>query len=191
VSKLTDLNFELANDQYATLDDLLGMVFSGEASMILDLIRTSERERRFIWTGTNALADNFAFLSKSSSQRISLNNVIHLRAGVVIGSAMEEMLVEWFPFHRTLFRYDGFDELQKALERDEVDVIMTNMNRFLAMSNYYENPGFKVDIIIEPPYYSGFGFNRNEVVLQSIVNKALMLTDASDSATYWRSKTFD
>ncbi|MDR2543030.1 MAG: transporter substrate-binding domain-containing protein [Treponema sp.] len=191
ISRLTGLNFELTNDQYATLGELLGMVSAGDVPMFIDLIRTTERERHFIWTQTNALMDNFAFLSKVSSGRISLNNVIHLKVGVVRGSAMEEMLLEWFPFHKSLFSYGSFNELQSALERDEVDVIMTNMNRHLSMSNFYERPGYKADIIIEPSYYSGFGFNKDEIILRSIMEKALKLIDASDITTYWRSKTFD
>jgi PAS domain S-box-containing protein len=191
VSKLTGLNFELANDRHAKLGDLLRMVSNGEVPMFLDMIRTSEREKLFIWTEANALTDNFAFLSKVSFQRNNLNDIIGLKVGVVKGSAMEEMFVEWFPFHKSLHRYDSFNELQRALERDEVNVIMTNMNRLLAMSNYYEKPGFKADIVIEPPYYSGFGFNKDEVVLRSIIDKALALTDASNITTYWKSKTFD
>jgi len=191
VSKLTGLRFELAHGENANWDELVKMLSNEEISIIVDLIHTKERENYFIWTETDALMDNYAFVSKIESRKSSVNDIIYLKIGLINGLAMEELFREWFPFHANIVKYENFDELQDGLERDEVDVIMVNLNRLLALSNYYENPGFKADIIIEPPYYSGFGFNKNDVLLCSIIDKAFKLIDAEEIRSYWKGKTFD
>ncbi|MCL2138243.1 MAG: PAS domain-containing protein [Treponema sp.] len=191
VSKLTGLKFELANDQSTPGAELIQMLADGKVSLFVDLIHTKERENYFIWTETNALMDNYAFLSKIESRNNSINDIIYLKVGLINGLAMEELFKEWFPFHVNIVKYSDFTELQNGLERGEVDVIMVNLNRLLALSNYYENPGYKADIIIKPPYYSGFGFNKNEVILRSIVDKTFKLINVEDITTFWKGKTFD
>ena len=191
VSKLTGLRFELAHDENVNWDDILKMFSNGEISLIVDTIHTKERENYFIWAETNALTDNYAFLSKNESRKNTVNDIIYLKVGLINSLAMEELFRDWFPFHVNVVKYENFDELQNGLERDEVDVILVNLNRLLALSNYYENPSYKADIIFDPPYYSGFGFNKDEVVLRSIVDKAFKLINAEEIKSYWKGKTFD
>ena len=191
ISKLTELQFEIANDPYATGYDLVRMLTDGKISLLVDLIRTREREDLFLWTETNALSDSYTIISKIESRRININDLIYLKIGLVRGLAMEELFYDWFPFHTNIVLYDSFDDLQKALERGDIDAAMINRNRLLALSNYYENPSFKADIIFDPPYFSGFGFNLNEDILHSIIDKALAFIDTGNITTYWNNKTFD
>ncbi|MDR3013364.1 MAG: response regulator [Chitinispirillales bacterium] len=191
ISALTGIDFVHVGDQYTTVDEMFQMIFDREISFMADIIRTREREEFFIWAQTTALTDNFAFLSKVSFPQVHLNNILYLNVGVIRAYAMESMFRDWFPFHGNFHQYESFDELLGALERDEVDVILTNMNRLISLTNFHENPGFKADIVIQPPYISGFAFLKDDVIIHSIVEKALKLIDEDGIAAYWKSKTFD
>ena len=54
---------------------------------------------------------------------------------------------------------------------------MFSVLHLLMITNYHERPGFKANIIFDYTFGSTFGFNRNEEILCSIIDKAMTVID--------------
>ena len=191
VEKLIGLTFEIANDHHAEWPVLLKMLETGKASMITDLIRTNEREGLFIWPENALTTDYYALLSKSDYRSINVNEVLFVNVGLVKESAYAELFISWFPNHSNTIEYDSTELAFDALERGEVEMVMASYHDLLIMTNYRELPGYKANLIFNRSYESKFGFNRDEALLRSIIDKSLQLIDLKWISEQWLRKTYD
>jgi HD-GYP domain-containing protein (c-di-GMP phosphodiesterase class II) len=98
---------------------------------------------------------------------------------------------KWFPDHKNTFIYGNFNDAFAALERDEVDMVMGSYNQLLMQTNFHEKPGYKTNIIFDYPYESTFGFNKDEAVLCSIMDKALNMIDIKSISSQWTLRIYD
>ncbi|MDR2820702.1 MAG: transporter substrate-binding domain-containing protein [Desulfovibrio sp.] len=191
ISALTGLIFVRVNDQNSHLSEILTMLRNGEAAMITELIRSDERQGQFLWADVPFSRDYFALLSKENFRNIRLNEILHTKIGLTKDSASANMFNVWFPYHANTVEYDSIEQAFAALDRDEIGMIMATRNSLLVKTNFLEEPGYKLNILFDHSYDAAFGFNINETVLASIVNKALPLIDAEGISRRWLRKTFD
>jgi signal transduction histidine kinase/DNA-binding response OmpR family regulator len=191
VSALTGLVFTPANDRYAEWSELLDMLESGEADMVTELIRSQERENRFLWADTPYQTDYYALLSKAEYEDIGVNEISYLKVGLIKDTAYTEMFKKWFPDHTDTVEYDGTADAFEALERGEADLVMATRNLLLSMTNFLEKPGFKANIVFNQDYESLFGFNIEQKLLRSVVSKALRLIDTENISDRWERRVFD
>jgi len=187
---LTGLSFELANDMNTSWVEMLGMLESGEAAMIADLIPSKELEDRLLWSETMLLTDYYALLSKSETSNVSIDEVMNAKVGLPIDTAYAKMFRSWFPDHANTVDYD-LTVIFAALERGEVDMVMSSHRYLLALMNYNEFSGYKANLTFNYPLDYTIGFNRDEVILRSIVDKALRLIDVKGISDQWTHKTYD
>jgi ABC-type amino acid transport substrate-binding protein len=188
---LTGMRFTLRNDQSTSWADTLAMLQSGEASLVSELIRTDEREGQFIWPKTALLTDHYTLISKSDFRQININEVQNVRVAIVDGYAPLTMFRKWFPDHQNAVIYDSFDASFDALARNEVDMVMAGQNQLLVQTNFRELPGYKANLVFDYTYESTFGFNKDETLLCSIMDKALRQIDTKGIAGQWTRKTYD
>jgi signal transduction histidine kinase/CheY-like chemotaxis protein len=87
--------------------------------------------------------------------------------------------------------YDSLDEVYAALDRDEISMAMMSEGLLRMLTNYRERPDFKVNIRFGYTFDSAFGFNNDEAILCSIIDKALDNIDTSEISRQWLSKTYD
>jgi signal transduction histidine kinase/ABC-type amino acid transport substrate-binding protein/AmiR/NasT family two-component response regulator len=191
IQALTGISFVTANQAPVDWLDLLAMLETGEVPMITELIRTEEREGRFIWPAVSFQTDYYALLSRLEYKNININEVLYSRVGLIKGSAYTEVFNAWFPNHHRAKEYGNNNEAFAALERGEVDLVMATRNILLGLTNLEEKLGFKVNLAFQYPYESTFGFNRDEDVLCSIVTKALRLIDTETIVDGWTRRVFD
>ena len=191
VEALSGLVFELKSDDHMVWADLLDMLETGEASIISELIRTPEREGRFLWPETPLFIDYYALLSKSEHYKININEVWLYSVGVVEDTAHAELFAQWFYNHSNTVVYSNFAHAFTDLQRGEVDMVMASRNQLLMLTHYEELAGYKTNIVFNYPLVSTLGFNINEYVLCSIVDKAMMLIDTTGIADDWLSRTYD
>jgi signal transduction histidine kinase/CheY-like chemotaxis protein/ABC-type amino acid transport substrate-binding protein len=191
VTDLTGLEFQVANENSAIWADLFSMLEKGEVSLISELIRTPEREGRFIWPANENMIDHYALLSKSSHKNIKINEIMQVRVGLLRGMAYTEMFKNWFPNHTDNVEYDSINEAFDALGRDEVDMVMMSESQLRILTNYYERPGYKANVLFDSTFKSSFGFNKDEAVLCSIIDKTLNYIDTVEITREWMSKTYD
>jgi len=191
IKELTGLNFVLANDHHTEWPKLLEMLESGEVSMNAELIRSRDREGRFLWPNNYNLSDNFTLVSRSNFPDKNINEIMEVRVGLVWGSVYSEVFNRWFPDHPYTIEYISSNAAFQALERGEIDMVMSSQHRLLAITHYNEFVGYKANIIFDYTSESRFGFNLNEAILCSIVDKALDMIDSRAIADQWMRKTYD
>jgi len=191
VEKLTGITFKLANGPTTEWPEILQMLDNGEVSMVSELIRSPEREGRYLWPSTILLSDNYALISKAEAPNIAINEILYKRVGISRNTAYQETFETWFPNHRYSVIYEGSDNAFDALARDDVDMVISSMYKLLALTNYREEPGYKASFIFDRSVDSTLGFNINETVLCSLVDKALMMIDTQGIGNQWTRRTFD
>ena len=191
IEKLTGLSFKIQNDQHALWPELLNKLESGEVSMISELIRSEDREGRFLWPKTAIMTDYYALLSKSDMRNININEVLYTKIGLARDTAHTAMFRKWFPNHINTLEYKTTDDAFGALERGEVEMVMASQSQLLILTNYHEFAGYKANLVFERQFNSTFGFYRGDAVLCSIVDKALSLVDTKVISGQWVRKTYD
>jgi len=191
VGALTGLEFEVVHEQELEWSELLGMLENGEAYIITDLIQTPEREGQFLWTDINFLTDHSALISKADFPEIGINDILSLKVGVTKDTAHVDLFHTWFPDHKNVVEYDSNDALLQALVNGEIDVIISKSNLMLQLTHYHERPGYKIAFLFDNDIESAFGFNKEQEVLRSIVNKTLKAADAENITNQWLRRTYD
>jgi PAS domain S-box-containing protein len=190
VEKLTGLKFEVANEKNAEVTVLLEMLHEGKAHMAFDLPYTASREDWFIWSQNHFLSNQYALLSKTDFPNVRLNEIANARIGLIANTAHAEMFRTWFPEAPNTREYETVDDGFLALERGEVDMVMSSKNRLLSLLNYYELSDYKANYLFNYSE-SAFAFNKDESVLCSIVDKALPFIETDTIVEQWMTKTYD
>ncbi|MDR2551262.1 MAG: transporter substrate-binding domain-containing protein [Desulfobulbus sp.] len=191
VSRLTGLQFRIVNSPDTPWEELLAQLDKGDVALVSELLRSKGRQGRFLWLNEPNCTDNYALLSRSDFPDADINEIMNLDVGMVKESAHAELFHEWFPEGMRSRSYLTYYDAFLALERGEIDLLMGTQNLLLSLTNYLEKPGFKANIVFQYPSYSEFGLNKNELVLQSILNKAQRSIDLDATAERWKRKVFD
>jgi diguanylate cyclase (GGDEF)-like protein len=191
VEKLTGLTFEVANAPYTEWADLLKMLEYGTVSIVSELVRTRERESYFIWPETMLMQDKHALISKQEHPYMGTYEILRKKVGLIKSSAHTELFKIWFPSHPSTVEFQNSVDAFQALENGTIDMIMAGQNLLLTMTNYQEQPGYKINILFDRSFESSFGFNRNEHVLRSIIDKTLKQVDIKKVSEKWKRKTYD
>ncbi|MCL2805802.1 MAG: ATP-binding protein [Treponema sp.] len=188
---LTGLTFNLANDTSTSLAQMFRMLEEGEAAFGTELIRIPEREGRFLWPSTPILSDNYALLSKLDFPDVNINEIFYMKVGIINNTAYASMFRTWFPEHGSIMEYDSFDDAIDALESGKIDLMMASRHHLLLLTNFREQIDYKSNVVFDSLFASTFGFNKNEAVLCSIIDRALQLIDTEAIAVQWTRKNYD
>jgi len=191
MEQLTGIVFELVNDTTTELLDLMRLLENGTAYFMPNLIQSNERRERFIWPNTMYLFDRFALLSKQSYRNIELNDIPFERVGFARGSAFADVFRSWFPNAVYAREYPNTDEAFMALDRGEIDLVMSSQSRLAALTNYYEFSDYKANYLFSAVFEASFGVNKEQAIFCSIIDKALPLIDTGRTLEQWQTKTYD
>jgi len=191
ISKLTGLKFETMNDQNTSVLDMIHNVENGKTLIIPELFQIKEYEGRFLWSEVPLLSDNFAFISRADFRNIDVNDVFHLRVGLRKETIYLELFKKVFPSHTNYTVYDTQEETWDALFRGDVDVIFASRRRLVIYTNYYEIAGYKLNLVFNHTYNSYFGYNKDAVILKSIIDKALRIVNINNISNQWIYKIYD
>jgi len=190
ISLLTGLEFYNVTDKDTPFYKILEMLDAGEVSLVSELILTPERKDKYLWSD-RYYSSYFALISKINFSHLTISQVVRARVGVSKGTAYEERYKAWFPDYTNLVYYDSSIDAMFALDRDEVDLVMASENALMSMINYFENPGYMINIRFNALEESYFGFNIQEEELCSIIKKTQNYIDNERIVRYWTSRVFD
>jgi len=191
ISRLTGIRFTPASDKDAIWADIMSATESGEVHMIAELLQTEARQDRFIWSAIPYARSNYAIMSKADFPNLATYQVARHTVGVMTGSALEDIYHELFPENDNIVRFDTLVECLDALERGDIELLMASENMLLTQTHFREKSGFKINIKLNAPLYSFFGFYKDEAVLSSIVDKAQQYVDVDTVGTNWTGRKFD
>jgi len=191
ISSLTGIKFFTATDKNTQWVTILEKLRSGEVSLVSELLYSEERKDHFLFSDRYAVS-NYALLSKTEYPNLKMYQVVRATVGVGIKSAYEEIYGLWFPENTNLKYYNTLNEVQNALEKGEIDLMMGSESMLLSMRNYREKPGYKINIRFDSPLEeSYFGFNKKEEMLCSIFKKAQQYVDTAKIGEEWKTKIYD
>ena len=191
IELLTGLTFYVMNAEDAEPVDLLDKVENGQAAVISELTPTLDRESRFLLLDRDIYSDRYALLSKAEHRNISVNEVLYIKVGLIQDSTSSILFKRWFPSHANTVQYRNHRSALDALESGEVEMVMTTQNQLLVLTNYRELVGYKTNILFDYPFESTMGFNKDEIILCSIIEKTLHMIDTKQIAGHWMRKTYD
>jgi signal transduction histidine kinase/DNA-binding NarL/FixJ family response regulator/HPt (histidine-containing phosphotransfer) domain-containing protein len=193
IRSFTGMRFMIANDPSKSWSDVFAMLGDGTVPMVAELLRTKEREDKdlFLWTSAPYSTDSHVLISRSEQPNISVNQILYAKIGLVRATGYTEMFHEWFPDIRAAVEYDDIYAAFDGLDRGDVDFIMATENRILAVTNYMERSGFKINLIFDYTSDSRFGFGKDAAVLADIIAKAQRLVDTGSIANSWKHITYD
>jgi len=191
VANMTGLKFEIINDIDATWPVILEMLENGDALVISELIRTPDREGRFLWPETKLLTDNFALISKAEFPNITANDGYSYHIGFGQGTAYAELFHRWYPNHNNYTEYISSDAAFHALVDGEIDLVLHSTAGLIRLTNYMEMSGHKINVIFNSKIEPSLGFNQDAAVLCAIVDKALKIIDTDTIAEQWLRRTYD
>ena len=191
IESICGLEFEVVSSKDDTWSENLAQLERGEGAFVSKLIRTSERKNKFLWTEAPYAKDHFALLSRKETPDVGINEILYSRVGLLANSAYTEYFPLWFPNHPNTVIYPTRAEALEALKKGEIDLYMGTRDTILNLTNYMEEPGYKVNLIFYQTVDSYFGFNTNEEILCSVINKAQALVNTEMLESRWLSRTFD
>ena len=191
IETITSLRFKVVSDKDDTWTENLVQLENGDGAFVSKLIRTNERKGKFLWTETPYAKDNFALISKMETPDMGINEVYYAKVGLLADSAYSEYFPRWFPNHPNMVVFKSREDGFKALENDEIDLYMGTRDTLLNLTNYLEKPGYKINQMFYHTADSYFGFNKNEEILCSIINKAQLVVNTELLESRWLSQTFD
>ena len=191
IEKITDLSFEIINEHGTDWTHILDMLENGNAYMVTELIRTPDREGRFLWPNKPIVIDYYALLSRADYPDVKLNEISYSKVGLIIDAAQTEVFKTWFPGHTDIEMFIAWDESYEALRTGKIDLLMAGVNQLLGLTNFRELAGFKANIIFNQPLESTLGFHKDQIILRDIINKTLQLVDTEGISDFWTRKTYD
>jgi len=188
---LTGLSFHVVNGDHTEMFELIQMLNDGKAHIFSDLVYSEERKSDYLWANHKLLPDQYALLSKINFPNINLNEIPQVRIGLIKNTTHAEVFKIWFPESENTVEYDAADKAFFALEQGEVDMVMAAKSKLLYYSNYYEFSGYKANYLFNYYYESAFAFNKEQVILRSVIDKALSVIDTKIVVEQWLTKTYD
>ncbi|GHV95283.1 hypothetical protein AGMMS50293_16030 [Spirochaetia bacterium] len=191
VERLSGLTFTCINSKEDELDTIIPLFESGAAAMTMELIRSAEREQKYLIADQPFQVDYYAFISESRQVDVTLSDIPYKKIGLIKGTAYQEIFYELFPNHRNTVEFNDRFEAIKALDKGQIDLLMGTRNLLLSITNYMETTGYKANLVLLRPYEAAFGFNRDQALLWSIVSKAQTLIDTNRIVDSWTRRVFD
>ncbi|MCL2261010.1 MAG: transporter substrate-binding domain-containing protein [Fibromonadales bacterium] len=191
VEALTGVKFSVVNDERTDFHELMRMLEAGKVHIVSELIPTIERQGRFIWPENSFMTEQSVLISKVEYPNININRVYSAKVGLSKGTAHSEFFLRLFPNHPQTIMYGSQDAALEALQKSDVDMVMTSYSRLLYLTNYQELAGFKANILLDNYFEAAFGINKDHTVLRSIIDKALEMIDTQAISGQWRHKTYD
>jgi len=191
VEMLTGLHFKHVSNERSSWSDALRMLDEGKASIITELLRTSERENHYLWPDTSFMKTDFVLISRIDHPNIALNEVLYSRVGLIKDYAHTALFHKWFPNHLFTVEFASNIAAFDALSRNEVDMVMSSSHDLLNLTQYLGRTEFKTNFLFDYSYYSAFGFNKEEKILHSIVDKAMRMIDTASITDQWMRRSYD
>jgi PAS domain S-box-containing protein len=135
--------------------------------------------------------DYFALISKSDYPDITIREIQNVSVGVPRNTVHASTFRQWFPNHPKTVEYENMDGAILALQRGEVDLVMSSQRRLMYVTHFLELPGYRTNVVFDQPIQTISGFNKNEEELCSIFDMALKVIDTKGISDRWTRRTYD
>ncbi|MDR3364562.1 MAG: transporter substrate-binding domain-containing protein [Clostridiales Family XIII bacterium] len=191
IKGVTGLNIRVANEPGAEWSQLLSDLEEGKIAFVTELLKTDDRVGKFLWADEAYVTDYYALVSRVDYPYVNVNELMTERVGLLENTAYSVMFKDWFPDNAFTKEYQNIDEAVAALEKGDVDLVMSTENHLFGQTNYFGKTDLKINMKFGYPSESSFGFNIHETQLAGILSKAQALVDTDEIAEYWTHRVYD
>jgi len=191
IATMTGITFECVNKPRAQYAELVAMLENGTAQIMSELYRIQDYENRFLWSEVSLLQDNYAFITRSDFHNIDVSEVSYLRVSSRKHSHYSELFKKMFPGNQNFIEYDTQEETWDKLKNGDIDAVFSSRRRLVIYTNYHEEAGFKLNLLFDNEFDTSFGFNKDAVVLRSIIDKSLNLISINNISNQWMNRSYD
>ena len=191
ITNMTGIEFECVNEPRVQYAELVALLEDGKALIMSELFRIKDYEGRFLWSDVSLLKDNYAFITRSGFRNIDVSEVSYLRVGTRTNSHYSELFKKMFPNHQNFTEFNTQEETWNKLKSGEVDALFSSRRRLVIFTNYHEETGFKLNLLFDDEFDTSLGFNKDEAVLKSVIDKALSLININNISNQWMNKNYD
>jgi len=192
ITLLIGIEFEPITTKNTTMIEILDLIKTGKAAFDAELIHTAARENDFLFPKKPYYSSYFALLSKIDYPDLKVFQIAKTTVGIVKGTAPAELYNLLIPDSRDVKEYDSRNEALVALEKNDIDLFMTTDYMLLYQTHFREKTGYKINILLNTTTEkSYFGFNKNEKILCSIIEKAQDTIDIDRITRSWTSRVYD
>ena len=191
IAKLTGMRFEPAVAKDAAWPEIFEKLKNGEIHMAAQLLFSEARKDNFLWSAVPYACSYYALMSKSEYPNLATYQIAQKSVGASKNSGKIDMFREIFPDHENIVEYRTQYECLDALERGEIDLVVASEYMLLTQINFREKSGFKINIKLDLPLESYFGYPKSEMLLCSIIDKAQHYVDTGFIEMNWVGKNFD
>ena len=191
ISALTGLTFKRVNDENTGWTNIYNMLRNGEIALVPELTQSQEREDQFIWPKTVLMTDYYTLISDDSYRNIQDNEVLYVNIGLAKNTTSGSLFKKWFPNHKNTIEYETMEDAFNALQRGEIEMVMADQKRLLYLTHYLELPHYKANVVFDYAINVRFGLNKDQVILCSIIDKALGLINIKSLSDQWIRRTYN
>ena len=192
ISRLTGIQFQSAVTENSTFSEIFEKFNSGEVRMVAQLLHTEARKDRFLWSSVPYAQSYYALMSKADYPNLAAYQIARTTVGAMKESGKLDVFNELFPIHSSPIKeYPTQYECLDALERGEIDLLMASEYMLLTQINFREKSGFKINLKLNAPLDSYFGFHKDETTLCSIIDKAQKYVETDVIEINWTGRSFD
>lgn len=191
IGRLTDIEFEIVSTKNTTWDEIKTSVENNIIPMATQILITDDRRDWCIWTDVPYGRSYYAFISKADFPDLASFQVVQTKVSVLIASGKITVYKNHFPQNNNLEYYPTQNDCLDALERGEVDLFFASEYALLYQTHLREKAGFKVNLRLNVPMDSHFGFNKNQKELKSIFDKAQQFVNMEGIESNWTGIVFD
>ena len=190
ISRLTNIKFESVAAEDATWAEILEKINTGEVNIVTQLLFSETRRGQYLWSDPYARS-YYAIMSRLDHPNLETYQVARATVGVIKQSGKKDIYHELFPDNNNLKEYATQNDCLDALESKEVDLLMASEYMMLTQTNYREKSGMKINIKLNVPLNSCFGFNKDDKILRSIIDKTLQYVGSDIIGISWTGRMFD
>jgi len=162
-----------------------------EITLLPNLIINDARMEHFIWSDVTLLTDYYVLVSLMDFRELQFHEILNSRVGLNKSSTSAETFKSWYTNHIAITEYDDLEKCFTALNKGEVDLILTTRSNYLKMTHYEEKVGFKINITFGLPLEHKIVLNKEDVLLKSISEKVGRFVNVANIHTKWLDRTFD
>ena len=191
IGRISGIKFEPSDQKDTTFAEIYEKLVAKEIPMVAQLLISEVRGDSFLWSTIPYGSSKYALISRLDHPKLSAYQVARATVGAMKGSGKIDVYRALFPENDNIVEYDTQHDCLDALERGEIDLMMAAEYNLLMQTNYREKSGFKINILLNLPMNSHFGFHNGETVLRSIIDKAQRFVQTNEIEVKWTGRSFD
>ncbi|MDR2388087.1 MAG: response regulator [Deltaproteobacteria bacterium] len=191
MSSVTGLNFEIVSKPTESENEVTADLLAGRADMMTSVNYQPLDSKVFISGSIILSLDRYALIGKNTKSDLFHSQIPYVKVGLVKNLQNSAAYRTKFPNPHNVTEFNSMEEAMEALKSDEIDYLMASLNYLRNLTNYKEEPNYKLAIVFDNEEPSFFHYNAANEKLRSLMDEAMRITDLERIQIQWLSKMFN